>query len=66
MSGDVGTDHGKQRVDGLAVERTEVHRMAQQAERDEWGSDVKQNRVPHVRNGDAVADRRRAESLARQ
>ena len=53
---DVGADHREERVHGPAVQRIERHGVAKETERDERGRHVKQDRIPYVRDGDAVPD----------
>ena len=60
------TDQREQRMDRLAVERIEVDRLLEKAERDHRARDVQHDGVAHVRNRDAVADAGRLEALPRQ
>ena len=60
----VGAHHAEERVDRPAVDRPEFHGPPQQAQGDERLGHVQQNGVPHVRNGDAIADAGRSHRLA--
>ena len=59
-------DNRKERVYRLAVQGPEFDRLFEKAERDHGPQDVHDDRVADVRHGDAVAQRRRAQRLARQ
>ena len=65
VRGNRGAHHEEDRVHRLAIHRAEFHRLAQQAEGDERLVHVKQDRIAHVRDGDAVADGGGPHRLAR-
>ncbi len=66
MGADRGTDNREQRVDRLTVERPELDRLFEEAERDHRPQDVHHDRIADVRHGDAVAQSRGTERLPRQ
>ena len=66
MGTDRGTDNRKQRVDRLAIERPELNRLFEEAERNHRPQDVHHDRIADVRHRDAVAQGRGAERLPRQ
>ena len=57
-------DNRKQRVDRLAIQRPELNRLFEEAERHHGPNDVHHNRIADVRHRNAVAQGRRAERLA--
>jgi len=66
VSPDRGADNREQCVDRLAVERPELNRLFEEAERNHGPQDVHHDRVANVRHRNPVTQGRRAKRFPRQ